>query len=69
MGRGAVWMQNEAKIAVWAENQLSGRHMGDGPSRGIGSHFIIPYMPPFVNRQIAQNFAEHTFCFYANRRK
>lgn len=54
MGRGAVWMQNEAKIAVWRGNQLSGRHMGDGPSRGIGSHFIIPYTPPFVNRQIAQ---------------
>ena len=35
MGRGAVWMQNEAKIAVWCENQLSGRHMGDGPSRGM----------------------------------
>lgn len=47
-------MQNVAKIAVWRENQLSGRHMGDGPSRGIGSHFIIPYVALFVNRQIAQ---------------
>ena len=35
MGRGAVWSLNEAKIAVWRGNQLSGRHMGDGPSRGM----------------------------------
>ena len=33
------------------------------------SPYIISYMPPFVNRQNAQNFGEHTFGFCANRRK